>query len=61
MRARSLFDMRLPGHPDYPGPPRAEQRCAACGRGVHARDAIEIAGVALHLECAVSRRRAAKR
>jgi hypothetical protein len=62
VRARSLFDIRLPGHPEdgKPSPlePRRQHRCPACGGRVSDKDAIKIAGVALHLGCALYRRRA---
>jgi hypothetical protein len=37
-----------------------DERCAACGRMTTERDRIVIAGVAIHLSCALLRRRRTK-
>jgi hypothetical protein len=58
-----MFHYHLPGHPDRSGAPGddpAEQPCAVCGRHVSDGERLIIAGVALHLACAVARRRAAR-
>ncbi len=58
-----MFHYHLPGHPDRaasPGDDSAAQLCAVCGRHVSADERLIIAGVALHLACAVARRRAAR-
>lgn len=59
-----MFHYALPGHSDYndddPTDARAgRRRCAVCRRIAGARDHIVIAGVPVHLSCALERRRAA--
>jgi hypothetical protein len=56
-----VFNYRLPGHADY-GHDRSPASggrplCPACGRIVAAREGIVIAGVPVHLRCALHRRR----
>jgi hypothetical protein len=40
--------------------PATQPRCPACGRPITDADGVTIAGVRLHLSCALRRRRAAK-
>jgi hypothetical protein len=62
-----LFNYKLPGHPDRMlpsadgGTPSGAHGCPLCARRVGARDGISIAGVRVHLVCALNRRRAARR
>jgi hypothetical protein len=65
MTGRRALQRRSSGHSDRasPEPPGSadERRCVACGRMTSPRERILIAGVPLHLTCALARRRAAKR
>jgi hypothetical protein len=62
-RARARRRSSEHSHQARPEKPGAEdeRRCAACGRMTTPRERILIAGVPLHLTCALARRRAAKR
>jgi len=58
-----LFNYKLPGHPDRMAPvaENGARGCPLCARRVSARDGISIAGVRVHLVCALDRRRTARR
>jgi hypothetical protein len=51
--------MTTSGHPGF-GRPGDDDRCAACGGRVDAGEGLTIAGVVIHLRCALYRRRAAQ-
>jgi hypothetical protein len=55
-----MFHYELPGHPDHAraasNDPADEGRCAACGRVTTPNERIVIAGVPVHLRCALRRR-----
>jgi hypothetical protein len=59
-----MFNYDLPGHADHRDPRRGaradEPRCAACRLKVTARTGIQIAGVWIHLRCALDRRGGAR-